>query len=195
MASKGISPLISYILTILFSILFLGSIAALVFTFYQISLRNVLREGLRQVAVQTSDGVIRLYENSRVINTRPSNFTSLILGQIELELPAEISKRNYEVLLVSSNPLWSQLTNLTIGNSPIASITSAGGAKIIARSTQDPLVSVELDVPNFEPIVQGRSQNGIMATLKYFRYNLNGTTIDAIILGQSDIITKIDKVT
>ena len=195
MASKGISPLISYVLTILFSILFLGSIVALVFTFYQISLRNVLREGLRQVAIQTSDGIIRLYENSRVINTRPSNYSSLLLGQLDLELPADVSKRNYEILLVSSNPLWSQLTNLTIGSTSISSVISTGGAKILARSTQDPLVSVEMDIPNFEPIVQGRSQNGIMATLKYFRYNLNGSTIDAIILGQSDIITKIDRVT
>jgi hypothetical protein len=62
------------------------------------------------------------------------------------------------------------------------------------RTTQSPEVFVEVDVPNIGAYVQGKSENGLNSSLAYYRYNLNGTIKDIILLGPQDIIIDIGKV-
>jgi len=179
---KGQSQIIEYFFTVLFSFVLLASIVLIVYTFYTNTIKTQVLGSLRQVAVQVSDSVSRVYQTAKDIKNSPSNSTSLLLYKIDVSLP------NYEVLLVSSNPLFSTVTNITVDNKSIATLVIGSGAKVIARTVQDPIQTVELDIPNVDVQVQGRILNGVNGTLKYFRYNLNGTQVDTVVIGPSDLI-------
>ncbi|MBS3054962.1 MAG: hypothetical protein J4452_00520 [Candidatus Aenigmarchaeota archaeon] len=185
---KGQSQIIEYFFTVLFSFVLLASIVLIVYTFYTNTIKTQVLGSLRQVAVQVSDSVSRVYQTAKDIKNSPSNSTSLLLYKIDVSLPNQVSKRNYEVLLVSSNPLFSTVTNITVDNKSIATLVIGSGAKVIARTVQDPIQTVELDIPNVDVQVQGRILNGVNGTLKYFRYNLNGTQVDTVVIGPSDLI-------
>lgn len=185
---KGQSQIIEYFFTVLFSFVLLASIVLIAYTFYTNTIKTQVQGSLRQVAVQVSDSVSRVYQAAKDIKNSPTNSTSLLLYKLDLSLPNQVSKRNYEVLLVSSNPLFSTVTNITVDNKSIATLVIGSGAKVIARTVQDPIQTVELDIPNVDVQVQGRILNGVNGTLKYFRYNLNGTQVDTVVIGPSDLI-------
>jgi hypothetical protein len=109
-------------------------------------------------------------------------------------LPSHISRRNYEIFLVSGSQIWVNVINLTVESQNISSSIKTSGAKIVAKTTQDPFVTVEYDIPNIDVGVQGRSANGVDSKLSYYRYNFNGTVYDKIVLGSSDILIDITNV-
>ena len=189
--SKAQASFVSYVLTILLSVLVLGSITLLFYTFYNTSLQNEIRESLRQLAIQMSDNIIKIYENFKDVRTEPGNYTNTLLYEGDLNLPTSVSNRDYEILLVTSNPSWSNIANITIENQTVYPILFTSGAKVIARTTQSPIVSVEYDIPNINAIVEGRSQNGIDTKLRYYRNNINGTMYDIITIGNQDVLLKI----
>jgi hypothetical protein len=186
--AKGQSEIIEYFFTILFGFLLLASISMIVLTFYNNAIRQQVQASLRQVAVQISDSVSRVYQTAKDVKNSPSNSSSMLLYQLDVSLPNQVSKRNYEVILVSSTPLFSTITNMTVNNVTVVSRISSSGAKVIARTVQDPIESVELDIPNVDVQVQGRILNGINSTLRYYRYNLNGTVFDTVIIGPYELL-------
>lgn len=189
--SKAQANFISYTLTILFSVLMLSSVVMLFYTFYNTALQNEVRESLRQLAMQTSDSIIRIYENFKDVRANPSNYTNVLLYEGELKLPTAVSNRNYEVILVTANPSWSNIINITVENQTVYPIIMTSGAKVIARTTQDPKISVEYDIPNINAIVEGRSENGRNTKIRYYRNNMDGTLYDIITLGSQDVLVKI----
>lgn len=191
---KGQARLIEHTLTILLSVLVIVSISGVVFTFYTISLRTEITENLKQLIIQTSDNINRIYDAAHDSKVQPSNYTSVLLKEIDLKLPADVSRRSYEIILVSANPVWTSLGTITIDGETITPTVNTSGAKIIARTTEDPKISLQYDIPNIDVFVQGKSENGIDDTLKYYRYNINGTVYDRIVLGKSDILVTITQI-
>jgi hypothetical protein len=184
---KGQSELVDYIFTILFSFLLLASVVLIVFTFYTNTTTQQVQGSLRTIAVQVSDAVSRVYQTANDIKSLPPNSTSVLLYQLDISLPNQVAKKNYEVILVSSTPVFSTVTNITVNNNLVNTLVSSSGAKVIARTTQDPLETVQLDIPNIDVQVQGRIENGVNSTLRYYRYNLNGTTFDTVVIGPYDL--------
>ncbi|MFH0711160.1 MAG: hypothetical protein V1944_01125 [Candidatus Aenigmatarchaeota archaeon] len=156
--------------------------------FYNNTIKQQVSASLRQVAVQASDAVSRVYQAAKDIKNSPSNSTSVLLYQLDTPLPKQVSKRNYELILVSSNPIFSTVTNITIDGTPVVSSVTTSGAKVIARTLQDPEMTVEIDIPNIDVQVQGRVLNGVNTSLRYYRYNLNGTIVDSVIIGPYDLL-------
>ena len=186
---KGQAEIIQYTLTVLFSVLVLVSISLLIFNLYDNFIRADIEKSLNQIASQTADRILKLYEDGKGSRIQPVN-TSVLITEEELRLPDSISKRNYEILLVSANQIWSNLVNVTVANQTIPSIISSSAGKIIARTTQDPIISVERDIPNIEASIQGRGEV-TNNKLRYYRYNVNGTTYDKIVLGDEEIFIDI----
>jgi len=164
------------------------------YVFYNTSLKVEIEQSLNQLALQTSNNVIRIYERVKDVNAQPSNYTSIMLHETDLNLPTSVSNRNYEIILVTANPIWSSIRNISIGNETITTVVKTPGAKVIAQTTQDPIVAVEKDIPNINVVVEGRSENGKGGKLKYYRQNINGTMYDIITLGEPTIITTITSV-
>jgi hypothetical protein len=187
---KAQAQFIRYTLIIFFSIIVLIGISALVYTFYRRSLEKEIRAELKQLVLQTSDSLIKLYDTASDSKVRPENYSSSLLGETNLNLPGQVGGRSYDIILVSPNPIWTSVTNFTIDGETISSVVATPGAKVLAK-TKDPLVEIEHEIPNIDAAVQGRSENGKNSTLRYYRHNVNNTLYDTIILGESEIIIKI----
>lgn len=189
---KGQAKFIEYILTILLGVIFLVIISSLIYVFYITSLKQEIRENLKQLALQVSNNILRAYETTQSSKAEPSNFTSILLSEMDLNLPTSVSRRNYEIFLISANPVWSTI-NFTIDNQSISTIVETPGAKIVAQTTQDPIVVVEHSLPNIDASVQGKSENG-KGKLSYYRYNLNGSIYDTVVLGEAEILIAITSI-
>ena len=186
--SKGQSEIIEHFFTILFGFILLASVSMIFYTFYTNTIREQVKSSLRQIAVQTSDVVNRVYETAKNVKSSPTNSSSTLLYKIDFSLPNQVAKKNYEVILVSSTPLFSTVTNISVDGKPLVSSVSSSGAKVIARTLQDPLETVELDIPNLDVQVQGRILNGVNSSLRYYRYNLNGTIVDSVVIGSYELL-------
>jgi len=189
--AKAQAKLIEYTLTILLSVLVMISIIAIAYTFYLNVLENEIRESLKQIALYTSDNIIKIYQTAKTVKAQPSNQTSILIKEIDLSLPTDISKRNYEVILVNPNPLWLTIRNFTIDGENVSTIVETSGPKVIAQTTQDPIIKVEHSLPNIDVNLQGKVENGREDKLRYYRYNINETIRDVAVLGEADILIDI----
>jgi hypothetical protein len=192
--SKGQANLIEYVLTILFSVVILISISSLIYSLYSTALKTDIEKGLKQLSMQVADNILKLYANAKNSKAQPQNSSSILISELDLNLPSHISRRNYEIFLVSGSQIWVNVINLTVESQNISSSIKTSGAKIVAKTTQDPFVTVEYDIPNIDVGVQGRSANGVDSKLSYYRYNFNGSVYDKIVLGSSDILIDITNV-
>jgi hypothetical protein len=191
MRRKGQAQLIQYVLTILFSVLVLVSVSSLFYSFYMNSIKSDIRESLNQLAVQTSNAIVTVYSDAKNTNYSPTNYTSIMIKEVNMNYPSSVSNRNYEISLVASSQLWVSIKTATIGGRNITIIPETSGTKVVARTVQDPKITVEYDVPNVDVAVTGTCRNGETPSLKYYRYNINGTTYDLIVLSEAGILAQI----
>jgi hypothetical protein len=192
---KGQAEIIGNVFAIFLGIVFLTAISILSYSLYTSQLKSEIENNLRQIGMEISNSILKLYEIGKNSKYSPNENESAKLAEIELKLPSHVSGRNYEVLLVATNPIFVQISNISINeSSPASSTITVYGTKIILRTTQSPEVLVDIDVPNIDVYVQGKSENGLNSSLAYYRYNLNGTIKDNILLGSQDIIIDIIKV-
>ncbi len=192
---KGVSKFIGYTFIILFGFAMLAFFTTMIYRYYDNVLKANISAGLRQIAIETTAQITKVYEMGKNTEFNPANSSTLVIADINLKYPEKISGKNYEILLVSSPGIWTQLKSFQIDNvtvTPKREIIS--GSKVLVRTTQKPVVSDELHIPNIPISIQGGYRSGENATLKYVRYNYNGSINDTIVLGESSIILGITKV-
>jgi hypothetical protein len=192
---KGISNFVSYTFTILFGFTILILFSSLIYSFYEQVQKTSIISSLKQLSIQTSNSIIKLYDLSKEFKTNPANSTSIIISNVTLNYPEKIVDRNYEVELLSSPGIWNSITNFTISEKNVTIIKETeSSSKIVVRTTQKPIETYEYDLPNIPIILQGKFKSGENDVLRLVRYNYNGTIEDRIILGESDIIVGISSI-
>jgi hypothetical protein len=192
---KGVSNFVSYTFTILFGFTILILFSSLIYSFYDQVLKTSITASLKQISIQTIDGIIQLYNLGKEFKTNPANSTSIIISNISLNYPEKVGDKNYEVELLSSPGIWNSITNFTISGENVTIVKETeSSSKIIARTTQRPFVTYEQDLPNMPIILQGKFRSDENDILRLVRYNYNGTIEDRIILGESDIIVGISSI-
>ncbi len=164
------------------------SVSAMFISLQNAAIEKNIRASLTQLAIQTSDSIVRLYDTSKDSRASPSTNSSVLLSTMDLNFPSDVSNRNYRIELVSANGIWSQIDSINIGGVNITAtngslIETTFAAKVVAESLQSPLVKVEYVIPNIPVTLQGFSENGMQNNLKYYRVNFNGTITDRIVLG------------
>lgn len=180
----------------MFGFIIVTIFSTLIYGYYDQVLRSNIRASLKQVAIQTSLSITKLYNLGKESDAAPVNSSSIIISDINLNYPNRVSGKNFEVELTSSPGIWSMVTNLTIdGKNVTIKKETTSGAKIIAKTTQRPFLSYEYDVPNVPIVLQGKFRSGENDTLRLVRYNYNGVVNDTIVLGASDIIIGITSIT
>jgi len=189
---KGQAEVIQYTITILLGVIILIGATLIIFNLYDRSIRADIEKSLDQIAAQTSDRILKLYEVGKDSRIQPTS-TSVLIVQDELRLPDAISNRKYEVVLITGNPIFSNIVNITINNRSVISVIKSSSAKVMARTVDDPIITVTRDLPNIEAFVQGIG-DPTDNKLSYYRYPLNGTTFDRIILGSSEILIDFIKI-
>jgi FlaG/FlaF family flagellin (archaellin) len=188
---KGASPIISYVLAILLAIIVIAGVASMLGGFYDLIIKDEIRRELTQVVGQTSSKITEIYSISKSSKASPANGTSILLAEMQLNIPDQVSLRNYRLTLLSASQVSSLIYNVTIdgGNTSTTGFPPTG--KILAETTQDPTVKVDYDLPSIDVDVQGWTTDPGNATLKYYRYNVNGTVADAIVLGNPSLIVHV----
>jgi len=167
----------------------------LIYGYYNRVLETNIQVSLKQIAVQTADSVLYLYDQAKESDANPGNSTSITLSSIDLNYPNQVADRNFEVELVSSSGIWSVITDLTVDNmNATIRKESTSGAKVIAKTVQKPLVSYEHDVVNVPIKLQGKYRSGGNDTLMLVRYNYNDTLEDIITLGNPGVIIGITSI-
>ena len=192
---KGVSSFISYALTILFAFIILIFFTYAIYSYYDQAMRSNVKAGLKQITTQTTNSIVELYDLGKESDVSPSNSSSIIISDIDLNYPEKVSGKSFEVELVSTPGIWGMITDFTVdGKNATIRKESSSGAKIVAKTTQKPIISYEHDVPNIPIILQGKFRSGQNDTLRLIRYNYNESINDMIILGESDIIIGITNV-
>jgi len=186
---KGLSNYISYTLTMMLGFVIVAFFTTSLYKIYDRTVVSNIQAGLKQVTIQTMDGINYLYDESKKSDATPTNASSIVISDIALNYPEKISGKNFEIELISSPGIWNRITNLMIGDET-ATITkeTESGSKIIAKTTQKPLIAYEYDIPNIPVKLQGKFKSGVNDTLRLVRYNYNGTIENIVILGEDDII-------
>ena len=192
---KGVSKFITYTFLILLGFVMLTLFTTTIYNYYNNILRRNIDVGMKQIAVQTSTEIIKLYDVGKSSNTRPTNASLTVISEIDLNYPIRISQKNYEVRLVSSPGIWTQIKSFKIDNST-ATIKDEkiSGSRIVVKTTQSPIVAYDFQISNIPVPVQGIFRSGENSTLKYIRYNYNGTVNDTIVLGESNLIIGVVKI-
>lgn len=189
---KGLSKFVEYTFIIMFGFVLLSILTSMIYHYYNKNLETNINVGLKQIALQTSDGILKLYQIGEDVHAEPTNGTATIITSIDMNYPNHIGGKNYEVILVSSLGIWTQVTDLTIDSEDIdIRKEEFSGAKIIVRTTQNPYLSYEHSLPNIPVAVQGKYTSGMNDTLTYVRYNYLSTEYNAIILGEFDFVVDI----
>jgi hypothetical protein len=192
--AKGQAKFIEYLLTVVLSAVFLAIVSLMINTFYTNALKGEIKDSLKQLAIQIGDNVVKVYETAKLSNAQPSNNTNILLNELKLSLPDAVSKRNYRIRFISTTPIWVSIKNITVGGLNATWTIKPSGATIQAETTEDPKVSVEHYLPNVDVGVQGQCENGQNSVLKYYRFNINGTVKDKIVLGEASAIIDITSI-
>jgi len=190
---KGQSSLVEYVLTIFFSLIILVAVSAIVYSFYNSVLKQDVSKSLNQIDLEVADAIFKIYQQGKTSTSSPAQSTSILLASINLNLPTKISNRNYEIDFMPLNPIFMTISNVTAAGKNVSIIIQSSGAKIIAKTTEDPQIVITKDLSNIDVDIQGIVNSGINATLKYYRYNFNGTVYDKIVLGEQSIIIDISQ--
>jgi len=192
---KGISRFVTYSLIILSSFIVLTFFITLMYDYYDRVLETNIQVSLKQIAVRTADNILYLYDQAKESDASPANSTSITLSSIDLNYPDQVVDRNFEVELVPSPGIWNVITNLTIDGLNATILKEfTSGSKVIAKTTQRPILSYEYDVANVPIKLQGKFRSGGNDTLRLVRYNYNDALEDIIILGNSSIIIGITSI-
>jgi len=189
--AKGQSEIVDTVIAVLFGVVVLITISATAYNLYNTQLSGEVENNLKQIGVGISNNIMKLYDTGKQSKYSPGTNQSAKLSEINLKLPSQVSGRNYEVIFVEANPIWIQISNISISGLSPASVITGPGAKIILRTTQTPKITVEQEIPNVDIPIQGKSENGLNSTLAYYRYSLNGAIKDKILIGSYDIIVDI----
>jgi hypothetical protein len=192
--AKGQAKFIEYLLTIVLSLVFLSIVSLTIYTFYINVLKAEIRDSLRQLAIQIGDNVVKVYETSKLSNAQPSNNTDILLNELKLSLPSSVSNRNYRIKFITPSLIWVSIENITVAGLNTTWTLKPSGAIIQAETTQDPKVSVDHYLPNIDVDVQGQCENGQNSVLRYYRFNINNTVKDKIVLGEANIIIDITSI-
>lgn len=191
---KGQTELFEYILTFLFGLIILAAVSTIIYSLYSNALSQDMTNSMNEVSLEVSDAILKLYQQGQQSTASPANSTSILIATLNLNLPSKISNRNYEVDLFPITPLFGVFTNITLSGRNFTYVIQTSGAKIVVQSTENPKIAVTKDLPNINLNIQGTITDGVNATLNYYRYNINGTVYDKIVLGGQPIIIDINKI-
>jgi len=191
---KGQTEIIEYTLTILFSVIVLIAVSAIIYSFYTNAQTQDTQKSLNEAVLAVSNTILKAYQQGKQSTASPANSTSILIASVNLNLPTKISNRNYEIDLLRINPIFTSIINFTVGGVNVTPVIQTSGAKIVAKTTENPVISVTKDLPNIDVNVQGSVYNGLNSTIRYYRYNYNGTVYDKIILGDQGIIIDISQI-
>ena len=184
---KGQGEFSEYVITLLISTIVIMAVYLLLLSIYNIQLRGMIYDELKQLEIQTLDSIIKLYNTGSGYHNIENN-TAILIGTVNLNYPPNVAKRSYKITLLSPNTIYSIVNNTENITSQVFS-----GAKIIG-TTENPFVEVIIDVPNIDAVLQGSVSNGLNPILSFYKANFNGNIVNIITLGNSSLLATLTRI-
>jgi hypothetical protein len=184
---KGQSEFSEYVITLLISTIVIMAVYLLLLSIYNLQLRGMIYDELKQLEIQTLDSIIKLYNTGSGYHNIENN-TAILIGTVNLNYPPNVAKRSYKITLLSPNTIYSIVNNTENITSQVFS-----GAKIIG-TTENPFVEVIIDVPNIDAVLQGSVSNGLNPILSFYKANFNGNIVNIITLGNSSLLATLTRI-
>jgi hypothetical protein len=184
---KGQGEFSEYVITLLISTIVIMAIYLLLLSIYNLQLRGMIYDELKQLEIQTLDSIIKLYNTGSGYHNIENN-TAILIGTVNLNYPPNVAKRSYKITLLSPNTIYSIVNNTENITSQVFS-----GAKIIG-ATENPFVEVIIDVPNIDAVLQGSVSNGLNPILSFYKANFNGNIVNIITLGNSSLLATLTRI-
>jgi hypothetical protein len=184
---KGQSEFSEYVITLLISTIVIMAVYLLLLSIYNLQLRGMIYDELKQLEIQTLDSIIKLYNTGSGYHNIENN-TAILIGTVNLNYPPNVAKRSYKITLLSPNTIYSIVNNTENITSQVFS-----GAKIIG-TTENPFVEVITDVPNIDAVLQGSVSNGLNPILSFYKANFNGNIVNIITLGNSSLLATLTRI-
>lgn len=191
---KGQAEIVDYIFSIALSVVVFVSVVAVSYSIYRQQLSTETTNELRQVVLQTSDSILKMYDAAKLSTANPSNGTVVMLSQIQLQLPNQVAQRNYKLILQSTTSQVPVITSITAGGDNVTFVRQTSGTIIVAETVDNPVVTQQIVLPNVGAFAEGVFTSGGNATLTYYRYNFNGTSYDTVLLGGPSLILHVTSV-
>lgn len=193
-SAKGVSPFVGYVLAILLAVIVITGVSALVYSFYRTIIEDEIKRELTQAAAQTSSKITEIYSLSKVSKASPENSSAILLAEAKLNLPTQVASKNYQITLLSANQVINLISTITVNSENTSVVKTPQTGRIVAKTTEDPFLEIEYEIPSIDVDLQGRSDSPANATLRYYRYNPNGTIIDTILLGDLTLLGQVTSV-
>jgi hypothetical protein len=184
---KGQSEFSEYVITLLISTIVIMAVYLLLLSIYNLQLRGMIYDELKQLEIQTLDSIIKLYNTGSGYHNIENN-TAILIGTVNLNYPPNVAKRSYKITLLSPNTIYSIVNNTENITSQVFS-----GAKIIG-TTENPFVEVIIDIPNIDAVLQGSVSNGLNPILSFYKANFNGNIVNIITLGNSSLLATLTRI-
>jgi hypothetical protein len=184
---KGQGEFSEYVITLLISTIVIMAVYLLLLSIYNLQLRGMIYDELKQLEIQTLDSIIKLYNTGSGYHNIENN-TAILIGTVNLNYPPNVAKRSYKITLLSPNTIYSIVNNTENITSQVFS-----GAKIIG-TTENPFVEVIIDVPNIDAVLQGSVSNGLNPILSFYKANFNGNIVNIITLGNSSLLATLTRI-
>ena len=176
---KSISRVTSFTFATLLGVVFFISILNISYILYRKVKKSDVERSLAQICSYVSEKIFELYESTKNRGLLPKENESILLGEVQLNLPQTIFGGAYEVILISPSEIW-------IEQKGASGVEEASSPKVVVRSGE---ISVECSLINLEAGLQGRSHGG--GKLSYYRYNFNGTIKDKVVLNDEKILVDV----
>lgn len=191
---KGSSPLIGHGLSVLLAVVVISGVSILMFNFFNTLQQDQIKRDLTQVAAQVSSEITDLHSIAQSSKVSPSTSSAVLVADSSLKLPEKVAGKSYRVTLVSAGQISVFIDNVTLDGGETESENMPENGKILVSTTEEPRIEVVYDVPSIDADMQGTSGNPSNVTMRYYRYNPNGTILDAILLGDQALIAQVTSV-
>ena len=192
---KGLSKFIEYTFITLFGFILLTVISTVLYDFYDNSRDSNTIFALKEIALQTSNGITKLYETSIDSNAEPMVNESIIVATINMEYPSKILDRDYEILLISSPGIYVDISEVIVDEEEEeVTLETSSHPKVLVRTTDGSDIEYEQVVNNIPIEIEGSYTPGDNSTLSYIKYNDNGSEEEIITFDNTQLLIGVDSV-
>lgn len=177
---KAVSPLISHSIYLAIGVVVLIFISSTVWYLYDVSIKQTIRTELTQISQKIENEITTLYNTFKDSQRKPEINRTILLGESKIYLPEKVAGRKYLIELKKQ-------ADIIIKGISEENITYSN-PQIITKSFS-PEIQINHNLPIIRAGLQGYSYGEIQPTkLKYYRFDINNTIRDVIILGEIDLL-------
>lgn len=181
---KGVSPFISTAFAVLFGIVLMSAVILTLSGVQTSGIERTIQDQLTVTTREMGTEVLDVYSSLKSYQKNLENNSIVLVKEIDVSLPAEIGTNNYKIQLEEPQDILLAIVQFYIDGIAVNTTSTRPTARLVSESSN---VQVENKLYNIDVGLQGITKGGL-TKIRGYKYNVNGTTRDKIVLGDDSII-------